>query len=123
MEVRTAPRPLVSANVARCRQSAHAQPRYQPGVRDDLDGLRISDLSMSCVYVQQRTEWKDTSWTWLSGGFKQELLCQIDNGIGQQDLEVVVVDRVVLRPRQTGLGCYGDDTVVGLVHQRAAAAG
>src|SRR3954449_7984573 len=78
---------------------------------------------MSCVYVQQRTEWKDTSWTWLSGGFKQELLCQIDNGIGQQDLEVVVVDRVVLRPRQTSLGCYGDDTVVGLVHQRAAAAG
>jgi hypothetical protein len=40
----------------------------------------------------------------LSSGFKQELTSQIDHRVGQQHLEVVIVNRVVLRPREHPIG-------------------
>jgi hypothetical protein len=42
--------------------------------------------------------------TGLSSGFKQELTSQIDHRVGQQHLEVVIVNRVVLRPREHPIG-------------------
>jgi hypothetical protein len=42
--------------------------------------------------------------TGLSSGFKQELTSQIDHRVGQQHLEVVIVNRVVLLPREHPVG-------------------
>src|SRR4051812_16899017 len=61
--------------------------------------------------------------TGLGSGLKQEFTSQIDHRVGQQYLEMVIGDRVILRPREAGLRRYGDDTIVGLVHQWAAAGG
>jgi len=42
--------------------------------------------------------------TGLSSGFKQEFTSQINHRVGQQHLEVVIVNRVVLRPREHPIG-------------------